>query len=173
IDSEAQELHITGAVKRLRLDTPKGERTYTVARDRYTKTKDERTQHQPGALAAVFHRRWQRQQQERTDAGSAWLEQGLIFTDAHGGPLSPHTVSAYFTRLAKRAGLPPGFSFHNLRHACATFLIKQGEHQRTVMEILGHRNPATAARYGTVLPEVSRDALNKHSQRLTRRGGEK
>jgi len=41
------------------------------------------------------------------------------------------------------------------------------------MQIVGHRNPATTARYGTVLPEVSRDALDKHSQRLTRRKGAK
>jgi integrase len=173
IDHGAHELHITGAVKRFKLDQPQDGRAYQVRRDRYTKTKDERLQHLPEALAAIFTRRWERQQLERTAAGSAWREQGLVFTDAHGGPLSPHTVSSTFTRLAQRAGLPPGFTFHNLRHSCATFLIKQGEQPRVVMEILGHRDPATAQRYGIVLPEVSRDALDKHSQRLTRRGGVK
>jgi hypothetical protein len=37
------------------------------------------------------------------------------------------------------------------------------------MEVLGHKNIRTTARYGTVLPEVTRDALDKHAERLTRR----
>ena len=169
IDAETKELHITGAVKRYKLDEPDGKRNYGVRRDRYTKTKDERTQHLTSPIAMVFQERWQRQRQQRQHAGAAWKEHGLIFTDAHGYPLSPNAVSKEFTHIAKRAGLPPGFSFHNLRHSCATFLIKQGEQQRTVMEILGHRNVQTTARYGTVLPEVSRDALDKHSEHLTHR----
>jgi integrase len=173
IDRDAHELHITGAVKRFRPDPPQDGRAYDIRRDRYTKTKDERTQHLPSALEAVFDRRWQRQQDARKTAGTAWKEQGLIFTDAQGGPLSPHHVSYQFTKLAKRAGLPPGFSFHNLRHSAVTFLIKQGEQTRTIMEIVGHRSAATTDRYGTVLPEVSRDALDKHSERLTRRRGAK
>jgi integrase len=171
LDDDTQMLHIRGAVKRYRLEHPEGKRSYGVRRERYTKAKDERDQHLPTPLADVFHARWEKQQQERKAAGSAWKEQGLIFTDAHGGPLNPSTVSFKFTRLARRIGLPPGFSFHNLRHSAATFLIGQGEQQRTIMEILGHRNIRTTSRYGTVLPEISRDALDKHSQRLTRRGG--
>jgi integrase len=173
IDRDTHELHITGAVKRFRPDPAQAGRTYEIRRDRYTKNKDERTQHLPSALEAIFDRCWQRQQDARKAAGTAWKEQGLIFTDAHGGPLNPHYVSYQFTKIAKRAGLPPGFTFHNLRHSCATFLIKQGETQRTVMEVLGHRSPATTARYGIVLPEVSRDALDKHSEHLTRRRGAK
>jgi integrase len=172
IDYDAQELHIRGAVKRYPTQDAQGNRTYTVTRDGYTKAKDERDQYLPAPLAAVFRKCWQRQQDARKASGTAWKEQGLIFTDAHGGPLNPAAVSHKFDQVARRAGLPPGFSFHNLRHSCATFLIKQGETQRTVMEVLGHRNPKTTARYGIVLPEVSRDALDKHSQRLTRRGGQ-
>jgi integrase len=173
VDRDTRELHITGAVKRFKLEQKQDGRAYEVRRDRYTKTKDERTQHLPSALEAIFARCWQRQQEARNAAGTAWKEQGLIFADAYGGPLSPHYVSYQFTKIAKRANLPPGFSFHNLRHSAVTFLIKQGEQTRTIMEIVGHRNPATTARYGTVLPEVSRDALDKHSEHLTRRKGAK
>ena len=173
IDRDARELHITGAIKRFRPDPPQEGHAYEIRRDRYTKTKDERTQHLPSALEAIFDRCWQRQQDARKAAGIAWKEQGLIFTDEHGGPLNPHYVSYQFTKLAKRAGLPPGFTFHNLRHSAVTFLIKQGEQTRTIMQIVGHRNAATTDRYGIVLPEVSRDALDKHSEHLTRRKGAK
>jgi integrase len=93
----------------------------------------------------------------------------LVFTDAYGRPLCPSRTSQRFTQLVERAGLPPEIHFHTLRHSCATFLIKQGVHQRTVMEILGHRSLRTAQRYGRVLPEMTRDALGKHGQRLARR----
>ncbi|HEU5103629.1 MAG TPA: tyrosine-type recombinase/integrase, partial [Roseiflexaceae bacterium] len=102
-------------------------------------------------------------------AGAAWESRGLVFTDTHGRPLDPTRMSQRFKQLAKRAGLPPEIHFHSLRHTCSTFLIKQGVHQRTVMEILGHRSLRTAERYGQVLPEVTRDALGKHGQRLARR----
>jgi integrase len=171
VDEERQELHITGAIKnRRREETRKGNQ-YELVRDAFTKTKDQRTTHLATAIADVFHRRWQQQQQDRRQASKGWIERGLIFTDEHGQPLDPNKVSRHFKQLAKRAGLPPDFTFHSLRHSCATFLIKQGEHQRTVMEVLGHRNIRTTARYGTVLPEVTRDALDKHSQRLNRRRG--
>jgi integrase len=78
-----------------------------------------------------------------------------------------------FKAIAKRAGLPPKFTFYSLRHSCATFLIKQGKQQRTIMKILGHKTERTTARYGVVLDEVARDALDRHSERLTRRGGAK
>jgi integrase len=173
IDYQANELHITGAVKRDKLDQKDGTRAYVIRRVGYTKTKDERDQHLPSATADLFRTRWKLQQGQRTAAGRAWKEQGLVFTDANGGPLNPNTVSNKFTRLAKLAGLPRALHFHSLRHSCATYLIKQGEQQRTVMEILGHRNVATAAKYGVVLPEVSRDALDKHAERLSRRTGAK
>jgi len=98
---------------------------------------------------------------------------GLVFTDAYGHPLSPDVTSKRFKQLAKRAGPSPDFTFHSLRHSCATFLIRQGEDQRTLMEVLGHKSLRASQRYGQVLPEVSREALDKHAQRLTRRGGEK
>jgi integrase len=82
-------------------------------------------------------------------------------------------ASQHFKTIAKRANLPPGFTFHSLRHSCATFLIKAGVPQRVIMTILGHKNIRTAARYGVVLEEVARDALDRHAERLTRRGGGK
>jgi integrase len=52
-------------------------------------------------------------------------------------------------------------------------LIKLGGHQHTIMEILGHRNLRTAERYGRVLSDVTREALDKHAERLSRRRGAK
>jgi integrase len=51
---------------------------------------------------------------------------------------------------------------HDLRHACATFLLDQeDEEERTVMELLGHSTiRLTADTYGHVLPAGARKATN-------------
>jgi integrase len=168
VDYDRKELHITGAMKRRKRDQPQDGARYELVRDSLTKTKDERTIPSSPSVEAAIRVRWQRQQQERQAAGDTWEEHGLVFTDAYGRPLDPREISRRFKTLARRAGLPPTFTFHSLRHSTATFLIKQGEHQCTIMEILGHRNLRTAERYGRVLSDTTRDALDKHSQRLTR-----
>ncbi|HEY3229396.1 MAG TPA: tyrosine-type recombinase/integrase, partial [Roseiflexaceae bacterium] len=168
-----QELHITGALKRRLSDAPRPGARYVLIREPFTKTRDERTTRLSPDVADALRAQWKRQQQQRRDAGGAWEERGLIFTNTYGRPLDLTTTANRFKKLAEKAGLPPAFTFHNLRHSAATFLIKQGEQPRTIMEILGHRNLRTTERYGTVLPEVTRDALDKHGQRLRRRGGEK
>jgi integrase len=166
VSYDTHELHITGAIKEWKRgpDAP-----YELVRDTYTKTRDERTTYLAEGVADAFRRQWERQQQQRQQAGSAWQMTGLVFTDDQGRMLNPRGTSRRFKALATRAGLPLDFTFHSLRHSAATFLIKQGEQQRTVMEVLGHKNIRTTARYGTVLPEVTRDALDKHAERLTRR----
>jgi site-specific recombinase XerD len=59
--------------------------------------------------------------------GGAWQMTGLVLTDDQGRMLHPRGTSRRFKSLATRAGLPPNFTFHSLRHSAATFLIKQGE----------------------------------------------
>lgn len=173
IDTDAQALHITGAIKRRKRAQPEPGARYELVREPFTKTRDQRSMPLPAPVADVFETHQQRQQQQRQDAGKAWEMNGLIFTDDHGRPLDPSKVTKQFKALAKRAGLPLDFVFHSLRHSAATFLIKQGESQRTVAQVLGHRNIRTTQRYGEVLSEVVHDALDKHAQRLTRRRGVK
>lgn len=169
VDYETEELHITGAIKCRPLDGR--DAPYRLIREA-VKTKDERTTHLSAPVAEALKARHKRQQQERREAGASWQEQGLVFTDAHGGPLRPPTISSRFGQRARQANLPPGFTFHGLRHDAASGIIKQGGHQRVVMEVLGHKSIQTSARYGQV-SEASRDALDKIGQRLTRRRGAK
>ena len=68
-------------------------------------------------------------------------------------PVEPRNVNRRFTQLRDRAGLS-WLRLHDLRHACATFLLAEGVEPRTVMEILGHSTiRLTMDTYGHVLPE--------------------
>lgn len=174
VDEAADELRINGAMKRIKREGKQAPgQAYALVRQPYTKTRDQRIISRPAAAAEALSMQRERQKQQRQDAGKAWELTGLVFTDEHGRALNPNLESRHFKTIAKRAKLPPKFTFHSLRHSCATFLIKQGEQQRTIMKILGHKSERTTARYGVVLEEVARDALDRHSARLTRRRGAK
>lgn len=74
-----------------------------------------------------------------------------------GSYLRPRSVSRAFTTFAGKVEMPEGFTFHDLRHTHATWLLTHGVDLKTVSERLGHADEATTLRiYAHVLP--GRDA---------------
>jgi integrase len=70
-------------------------------------------------------------------------------------------VTRDFKRILKNANLP-GQRFHDLRHACASFLLAQGLSARVVMEWLGHSQiGVTMNTYAHVMPAAKEDAATK------------
>ncbi len=58
-----------------------------------------------------------------------------------------------FKALLRRAGLPHTVRFHDLRHTCATLLLRKDVHPKFVQELLGHATIAiTLDTYSHVLP---------------------
>ena len=56
-----------------------------------------------------------------------------------GTSLSTHNVTNRSRKpLQRKAGLPQGTRFHDLRHTCATLLLTKGVHPKIVQEMLGH-----------------------------------
>lgn len=80
----------------------------------------------------------------REAAGDRWKDSGLVFTSSIGTPLNGPRVTHNFKRLMVEAGLEP-IRFHDLRHACATFLLAQGVDLQVVRDLLGHTYIATTA----------------------------
>jgi integrase len=59
--------------------------------------------------------------------------------------------------------------FHDLRHACASLMLAQGEHPRVVMETLGHSKISiTMNTYSRVIPALQREAADRMDQLLRR-----
>ena len=65
----------------------------------------------------------------------------------------PHVITRSFGRLVKRLGLSD-LTFHDLRHDAASTLTMAGVPQRTIMEILGHRDPRMTLRYQHLSPSA-------------------
>ncbi len=81
-----------------------------------------------------------RQNEERLRAGSRWQDSGLVFPNIKGTTMSgTNLLWQQFRPLLKRAGLPP-IRFHDLRHTCATILLRAGKHPKYVQEMFGHAN---------------------------------
>jgi integrase len=63
-----------------------------------------------------------------------------------------------FKPLLKKAGLT-GFTFHSLRHTCATLLLCKNVNPKIVQEMLGHATISTTIqKYKTTSAAVSRSA---------------
>jgi len=86
---------------------------------------------------------------------SDWQEQGLVFPSGVGTPLSGGNLNRTFKATLQRAGLPKSTRFHDLRHTCATLLLKQGVNPKFVQELLGHADISlTLNVYSHVLPDM-------------------
>ena len=84
-----------------------------------------------------------------------WKDQGLVFPSQVGTPLSARNLQRHFKSVLELAGLPKSFRFHDLRHTCATLLLRQGVNLKFVQELLGHADISlTLNIYSHVLPDM-------------------
>ena len=78
-----------------------------------------------------------------------------MFSSSVGTPLSGGNLNPAFKDVLKRAALVESFRFHDLRHTCATLLLKQGVNPKFVQELLGHAAISlTLNVYSHVLPDM-------------------
>ncbi len=84
---------------------------------------------------------------------------GTVFPSRVGTPMEPENLDRSWRRIRATAGLD-WLRLHDLRHACATFLLASGATSRTVMKVLGHSQIGlTMNTYAHVLPEIERAPL--------------
>lgn len=101
---------------------------------------------------------------DRMKVNMVWKDLGLVFPNtwqqrkvAPGTPLRPTTVTRIFRRIADGAGLE-GVRFHDLRHAHATFALRDGKNPLIVSRRLGHADvKTTLSIYSHVLPGDDKD----------------
>jgi integrase len=96
-----------------------------------------------------------RQLEERVRKAGLWEDQGLIFPSEVGTLMSGRNLYRAFKIRVKRASLPQTLRFHDLRHTCATLLLRQGVNPKFVQELLGHADISlTLNTYSHVLPDM-------------------
>jgi integrase len=115
----------------------------------------------------------ERQAKERSAAGPAWVETGLVFTQEDGTAYHPDYLTYRFAVLIERAGLPP-IRLHDLRHIAATLSRAAGVDMKGVQVMLGHScMQITADTYTSVLPQLEQAEAEAVLNVVPRAGQEK
>jgi len=97
-------------------------------------------------------------------AGRPRGPEDLVFTAPLGGPLrQSKLIPGYFKPAVRAAGLPATLRFYDLRHTCASLLIREGASVKAVQAQLGHATASiTLDTYGHLFP----DELDQLAARL-------
>lgn len=121
------------------------------------------------------------QAKERLKLGAEYEDHGLVFTTEFGKPLDGANLNnRNFRRIMAEAELGewelhkkgdeegqkkrflPAHRVYDLRHTCATLLLKAGENPKVVSERLGHASiTLTLDTYSHVLPDMQEAAVEK------------
>lgn len=112
-----------------------------------------------GAVAAADLERWRRDQRKVKLAARRWADRDLVFATGHGTALEPRNINRSWDAIRDRAGVP-GVRLHDLRHACASYLLAAGADLKTVQAALRHANLSTTERYLHALQEIPRGAAD-------------
>ncbi len=107
------------------------------------------------APALTVLRSWRTRQAAERLAATWWAEGEWVFTTPVGTVLDHSNAMKAYKRLAAAAGVP-GATFHGLRHAAASVLLREGVPMRVVAEVLGHSSTRlTADVYSHVTAELT------------------
>ena len=121
------------------------------------------------------------QKKGRLRAGAEYLDEGFIFATEFGKPLdSSNIYRRDFTRIMREAGIgewvkdgvkdkfKPAYRMYDLRHTCATLMLRGGVNAKVVSERLGHSSVAfTMDTYAAFLPEMQEEAADVLNISLT------
>lgn len=129
------------------------------------RNKSRRTVKLTGQAVEALKSHRARQNEERLRLGSLWEDHGLVFPNQVGKPMNADNLyHREFKPLLKKAGLS-GFTFHSLRHTCATLLLSKNVNPKIVQEMLGHATISqTMDTYSHVMPgmgDVAATALEE------------
>ena len=125
--------------------TEKGRRI-EVAADTTKTTSSRRTLPLVPAFQTKLAALKEQQEKNRILCGRSYCTDylGYVLVDAMGNRLKLSYISTAFPVLLKRNGLRP-IRFHDLRHSCASLLLKNGVPMKQIQEWLGHSDFSTTA----------------------------
>ena len=98
-----------------------------------------------------------RQEQCRQLCGRCYTESDYIYVNDLGAQYKPNYVTQHFKYVLKKNGLRD-IRFHDLRHTCASLLLKNGVTMKDIQEWLGHSDFATTANIYAHLDSSSKNA---------------
>lgn len=106
--------------------------------------------------------------EERLMMGKGYTDNGLVFANHDGSPISPRSFSKKFLLLVDKAGVPR-ITLHGLRHTHITHLLQANVHPKVASERAGHASVAiTLDIYSHAVQGMQEDAAVKVDESLRR-----
>ncbi|MBQ5344847.1 MAG: tyrosine-type recombinase/integrase, partial [Acidaminococcaceae bacterium] len=107
---------------------------------------------------------WKKQQREYGKSVGDKYENklDLLFTSISGVPVRYDNFRGrQWANMMSMAELPPGCTFHSIRHTHATQLLRAGVNIKVISQRLGHASVAFTLRvYAHVMPDQDRTAAD-------------
>ena len=102
------------------------------------------------------------QLEERMRLAGIWQDQDLVFPNEIGSLLNPSNLrNRSFNRIKARSDVRKDLRFHDLRHTCATLLLRESVNVKVVSEMLGHASiTITLDTYPHALPDMQDSAAD-------------
>jgi integrase len=154
-----QIVHLSGQTPYLRL--PKGDK------DRRVPVGPSVTEPLQALLSRPRARAWD-------EVSQRWEELAFASIQGQAEPLRGRSGERCVEVAARKAGLPAGTRFHDLRHYYAATLIAAGLSEREVGLRLGHSSAQVTATYGHLFTDAdqrTRDAVEAQFERVLSAGG--
>jgi integrase len=108
-------------------------------------------------MKPLFEKEFERRDYEKEAAGNDYNDNGLVFAAYTGNPVKESNLEEHFNKIIKEAGLPE-IRFHDLRHSCASILLRRGTNLKLAQERLSHTDIKTTANiYSHVIPTMQRE----------------
>lgn len=99
---------------------------------------------------------------EKKWAGSAWVENGLLFPSPNGQPQDRGYFAWNLKALCRRAGLPTYFTPYSLRYTYSSLLYLSGARDKTIADQMGHSSiDLTKDVYIEVFPMMQKAASDR------------
>jgi site-specific recombinase XerD len=110
----------------------------------------------------------ERQYDERLEFRGLWQDEGLVFPNSRGSPMSrANLTNRHYKPILRKAGLPKETRLYDLRHTFATHWVEGGEDMGTLSGILGHaRISTTSDRYVHPSDRARAEAMARFGSRF-------
>ena len=92
----------------------------------------------------------------QTICGNSYHQSEYIYVNDLGFPVKPNYISQHFSLVLKQNGLRK-IRFHDLRHSCASLLLKNGVAMKDIQAWLGHSTFNTTAEFYAHLDAASKE----------------
>lgn len=115
-----------------------------VSKDRMKNKSSCRTMPLVPQFRELLIRMQERQNNCRELCGNCYTDTDYIYVNDLGIPYKPNFVTQHFRIVLKNNGLRI-IRFHDLRHTCASLLLKNGVSMKEIQEWLGHSDFSTTA----------------------------